>query len=399
MFVKIYDIVCCKGETLFKENILLCKDWIFNNKKYKIIKYNKNKLANDLYSTIGIYRSLILDENNKVISFSPVKNLDSNSFMNLYRSNECIAEEYVEGTMINLFYDKNIEKWEIATKTSVGGNVKYFKNQPTFKELFTDIFETLNLNYEDFDKEYVYSFVMQHPENRFVVKIEYKKLYLISIFKIDNEKMIVEEIPRNLYVNFNLSNNIILPFGHYFNSYEELINYYGTGNTNTNIMGIVIKHINGDKCKIRNPNYEHIKHLKGNSPKLQFQYLTLLKNKKINEYLFYYPENKEKFKNYKDDLYKFTDTLFNNYIDCFVKKEKTLVEYPFQYRNHMKSLHDIYINVLIKNENKKYVDKKLVIDYVNNLEPAKLMFSLNYHLRDLKINKTEVNESDMQIIV
>ena len=77
------------------------------------------------------------------------------------------------------------------------------------------------------------------------IPIEYKKLYLISIFKIDNEKMIVEEVPRNLYVDFNLSNNISLPFGHFFNSYRELIDFYGSASTNTNIMGIVIKLING----------------------------------------------------------------------------------------------------------------------------------------------------------
>ena len=57
-------------------------------------------------------------------------------------------------------------------------------------------------------------------------------------------------------------------------------------------MGIIVKHENGDRTKFRNPNYEHVKKLRGNNSKLQFQYLTLHKEM-INEYLKYYPENEK----------------------------------------------------------------------------------------------------------
>ena len=47
--------------------------------------------------------------------------------------------------MINLFYDNDINKWEIASKTTVGCNITFFTDQPTFSELFYDICKELNI--------------------------------------------------------------------------------------------------------------------------------------------------------------------------------------------------------------------------------------------------------------
>ena len=84
--------------------------------------------------------------------------------------------------MINLFYDSTISKWEIATKTTVGGKVSFFKDQLTFSDIFEEICKELNINFDMFSKDNCYSFVMQHPKNRFVIPIVDKKLYLIAIY-------------------------------------------------------------------------------------------------------------------------------------------------------------------------------------------------------------------------
>ena len=65
-----------------------------------------------------------------------------------------------------------------------------------------------------------------------------------------------------------------------------------------------------------------------------------------------------------------------NYISCFIRKEKPLKEYEFEYKSHMYKLHEKYKTEL-KPES-KIIDKKYVIDYVNALHPAQQMFIINY---------------------
>jgi hypothetical protein len=67
------------------------------NKKYKIIRYDKNMLSIDLIPTYGLCRSIILTEDNKIISFSPPKSLPSDIFIKKYPEypfgNEIKSEE------------------------------------------------------------------------------------------------------------------------------------------------------------------------------------------------------------------------------------------------------------------------------------------------------------------
>ena len=61
------------------------------------------------------------------------------------------------------------------------------------------------------------------------------------------------------------------------------------------ISGIDEKTHNPIRTKLRNYNYELVRKLRGNQPKLQFRYLMLHKEGKIKAYLEYYPEHKDIF--------------------------------------------------------------------------------------------------------
>ena len=154
-------------------------------------------------------------------------------------------------------------------------------------------------------------------------------------------------------------------------------------NTPYDIMGVVIhNYITGERSKIRNPVYEQVRQLKGNHAKLQYQYLSLRHQGKMSEYLRFYPEHKKEFSMFRDDVHLFTKTLYENYIHCFVCKnstERKIENYPRQYQNHMMVLHQQYLNEL--RENKLKINYPYVINYVNEMHPSKLMFSMNYHLR------------------
>jgi hypothetical protein len=124
--------------------------------------------------------------------------------------------------------------------------------------------------------------------------------------------------------------------------------------------------------------------LRGNQSKLQYQYLLLRKEGKVGEFLKFYPENKKEFSGFRDQVHLFTDTLFNNYVSCYIKKEKQLGLFPDKYRTHMYNIHQKYINEL--KEDKKFVSNTFVQKYVNELHPSLLMFCLNHDLRKRKVD-------------
>ena len=82
-------------------------------------------------------------------------------------------------------------------------------------------------------------------------------------------------------------------------------------------------------------------------------------------FLHYYPEYIQLFKDMRSNLHDYTNQLYKNYVDCFIKKTKPLKEFPYNFKNHMFHLHEKYIDDL-KPIN-RYVTKYVVMTYVNNL--------------------------------
>ena len=159
-------------------------------------------------------------------------------------------------------------------------------------------------------------------------------------------------------------------------------------NTSYDVLGFMLKNSKtGARCKFRNPVYEEVRYLRGNQPKLLFQYLSLRQQGKIKDYLKYYPKHRFEFSQMRQRVHNFTEALHNNYLRYYVYKEMSLNECPYQYRSHIGVLHKQYLYNL--RENRQHVSKKYVVDYVNALPPPKLMFSLNYHLRKQNIGFME----------
>jgi hypothetical protein len=369
------------------------------NKNYKIIQYNKELLSFDLVNSYGLLRSVIINNNN-VVCFSPPKSINSDIFIKKYpeSSKNIIAEEFIEGTMINVFYDKDNQLWKVSTKSSVDANVKFYSStNKTFYNMFVEACYKNNINISNLNPEYCYSFVLQHPENRIVVPINKCNLYLVEVYKIEKDKngnIIVYHEDINKLKEFGYWENSFVKFPkkYSFNTYQELIDNYASPNTPYHIVGVMIKNLEtGERCKIRNPIYEEVKYLRGNQAKLQFQYLTLRHQGKVKEFLEYYPEMRKELSLYRDQVHFFTNTLHQNYISCYIHKKKPLKDFNSQYRSHMYNLHLKYINEL--REKKLFISDSIVINYVNNLPPSLLMYSLNYNMRKQNVDSIKVAET------
>ena len=254
--------------------------------------------------------------------------------------------------------------------------------------MFYEAKDNCNLKFKDLNTDYMYSFVLQHPENRIVVKFEKPNLVLVEIKKSYGTRVEILNIHTD---EFNYLRDIVTfpKILYYYNSWNNLLHQMTQSTLHYMILGCIIKCKDGTKrAKIRNPNYERVRNLRGNNPKLQFQYYNLRKMGRVKEYLYYFPEHNAIFQDMRDMIHRWTLKLWESYVSCYIKKTcRNLKMYPFQFRIHMYNLHQIYINKLRRERH--YVSKQIVIKYVNNLEPAALMYSINYHLRQVPVS-TEI---------
>lgn len=291
--------------------------------------------------------------------------------------------------MINVFFDHTIGltgAWEISTRNTVGASSIFFKSNEnkTFRSMFLQAAKENNLILENLNRLYSYSFVLQHPDNRIVVPFKTSQLYLVAVYYIDNSdknniKVYYNDLEKVKNIDW-FDAKIKFPEVYDFKNYTDLIDKYASMNTSYDKVGFVLYNKQtGERCKIRNPVYEEVRQLRGNQPKLQFHYLALRKEGKVATFLKFYPENKKEFSMFRDQIHLFTNTLYDNYVSCYMKKEKPLNEFSEQYRTHMFNIHRIYTTTL--KEQKLYVTMKVVIDYVNMLDGKLLIHSLNYNIK------------------
>ena len=371
------------------------KKWLHQEQTYNIIRYDKSMLSKERIASVGQLRSVIAKDG-KVCCFAPPKSVSYNDFKSCVRPETVTAQDYIEGTMINVFHTGT--QWELATRSSVGANVGFYagadgKPNNTFRKMFLDALlhaEKMSGDSRDlltcldsFPKTHVFSFVLQHPDNRIVVPFVQPYVWLVKAYDlVDNVATevsllsVYEKLPR--YVCYP---QMLNP------DYEFLEQSFCQGtSTDYKVVGAMLTGMdqNGNvwRTKLRNPNYEEVRRLRGNQPKLQYRYLMLRQAQKVSDYLKYYPEHRELFNGYREQVHKFTKSLHSNYIACYVKKQQPLGQYSPQYRTHMFKLHEHYLSNLAPI--KQIINRHAVIDYVNKLHPSLIMHSCNYNYKQAK---------------
>ena len=273
---------------------------------YTLIKYPNDKKHEPLYAS---YRSRIYKESVMVCT-SPSKSIPFDDFRKQYLIENCEIEEFVEGVMINMFYD---DGWKIATRSNVGAECN-FDSEHTFASLFQEC----EVPYEQMNQNCYYSFVMQHPENIIVNSISKPTLYCVS------------------FLGDHLS-TIIPPKRFKFSSYEEAIEKAQEGQW----KGLVIK-CNGIRTKIRNKKHHEIEALKLNLP-FKERYFKLRGTPAYTIYLEHFHDKnmgimlEKKFENVCKNLYQ-------SYRDCFILKKQSAKDHSL--KNALYDIHGIYLQEL-----------------------------------------------------
>jgi len=396
------------------------------------LKYDRAKLKEEQYETLGRFRSVVFDGKGQVCCVAPPKMLKMSDEMKSWPVNSAgghlSAEELVEGIMVNLFWRDDEcaghgGKWFVATKSCVGevsfdhiveaqAEVQLADStaEPTFQKLSVQevlrrrICEVLSLipgGLETVPKEYCYSLVIQHPKNQIVNVISEPKLYVVAVYQLSSasESAAVGanaiRIDRDIFSG-NFGGSVShMPSGltcvadadadaavatftpHTVEDYAKM---YASPQCSCSVSlpGVVFVDKNTGFCyKMRNPKYESVKKRKGIEHKLMAQYLQLRKDHSIDEYLKYHPQHSRVFRQFRDRLHDYTQRLYDAYIAHYVKKDaKPLKEYERELKTHMYKIHyDVYLATM--KELGAFVTKHTVINYVNQLAAAQQLSCLN----------------------
>ena len=390
----------------------------------------------------NLYRSVILNEDEtRLLSFSLTKSVPFSHFKEHFKEVDEVGEvgedessrgvewssrflitEIVEGTMINLWWDNERDKWQISTKKSVSGNYTYFKNpfinkQKTFKEMFIEAvgdFESPEFG-GSLSKKHFYSFVLRHPNNHIVYNVKEAEVYLVAVYEKTGDWQ-VKFVPQPEFEKWGILPDAKLRYPIIYGSPSQTITNYndilaiieednkqitdkineivaklasGCGNTaeycpylTSYMMGVMIIDMEtGIRTKIENKVYQYLKDLRGNHPSYKYKYYELVLTNRLNEFIYYFPQYTDLFMKLEDEFNTYVKSIYWYYVNKYILKNPSISEkgkIPYRISHHINYLHyGVYIPS-VKLGEKKSITLNMVYGYIWSMPIKSILYWMNY---------------------
>jgi len=380
--------------------------------QYNVWNYDKDMICVDEPANITQCRSIIWSSpENALLSFSPGKSTPFNQFFSKYSENvsDVYVNEYIEGTMIHLFYDTRIKSWEIATSRAVGGMYQvsnhdeydrktftrsrdyrefHIKTRKTVRKMFTDALREEHtplsqiemLRY--FPTQYSYTFILKHPDSPIVFPVTEPALYLIAVYDINSKYRRAISIPPHVFQTWGFLQNtpIQFPKQHLICDLSDLNDMQLSDKHTPNFnSGYVATHLpTGNRCVFINQKYKDLLRLQRADPRFVYHYLALRKSDLIEQYVATFPRFRRMFHMFREHYTDFIDNLHTAYLVKYVWRKNVTVS--DKYDKYIDAIHrEIYIPSIRKS--RVVITRKIVHDYMTNKPPGDIMYALYYEKR------------------
>ena len=295
-----------------------------------LLKYDREK--SDINNIlVRECRGIILEkETNKVVCYGLNKMNSKNEFEKIASDiwSECKIEDSIDGTQIRLYYNN---KWVITTARCIDGYKSKWNYVKSYGILFDDVKHLVDLN--KLNKNYTYTFIMKHVENRIIENVKDNDLYHIHT----RDNISLNEVEHDIGVK--------KPTKYHFESLKDLKDELGVMTFET--MGYVVSYEN-EKYMYRCKEYESVKELK--------------ENNKLESFLFYFPEYEKLFKYTEDKLLNLYKNIHNLYLNKFIYKNIEFKDINITYRSIIYNLHGLF------KETNNPTTLNTIEEYVNTLK-------------------------------
>jgi hypothetical protein len=341
---------------------------------FALIRYVKGQ--SDLsIPHVSMMRSVVWDTTaNRPVSITPAKSVAGEALPYVTAVEQLRAEHFVDGTLIGLFYDKYTNQWRIHTRSVLGAQSRYFSQTTTFATMFEQAMKAARIEFDSLDKDSCYSWVLQHPENRIVVPVDRARAFCVQKATIQEDgSFSVDDltgVPNAVQVIRDIK------------STQDLWDTLATWNKRFGhaAQGIVVHYLpSGSRYKIRTPEYNRVRQMRGNSARRDFLWLDLWRSGKLPDYLRHYPEERAAADSIVSRWKQITNDVFHIYTDVFKARSLAKSAIPPKYRPLVYGLHTLYMESL--KPAGRSVDWKAALQYMNERDTAQMLFVINWEVR------------------
>lgn len=360
-----------------------------NFKRYEILNYDKSVLCyNDRKNSI--FKNVVFSYPEKnMLSFMGPKTMSFKSFITEFNSQiktyfdaQFLVTEFIDGDLINLFYDNRIDKWFLVTKYKRSRKGFLLKPSSQLYRKFIDLLkggEKDNINdlyiLNFFNKKYNYNF-----------KIRNDKIYLITVFKIENFNNIISI--KNIYkISYesdlqDLNGIIYYPKEYYFKTYMDP--WYESENSDNMPNKYILTHASGMETKLETTDFEIIKRYDSIPNNILYMYLCLKKMKKNFQFIDMFSRFKDNFTNIDFVLNEFFSKINQAYIHYYILKDDDYKEpYMFWVHKIHKEVHIPSLKLV-----KIKINMESIRTYFLSMHPRELLFILDDCVK--KINYIDI---------
>ena len=341
---------------------------------YALVRYVKGQ-SNIEAPHVRWCRSVVVNKNTlRPVCVAPPKGF---AVTGETMENVTVAEEFVDGTMLNLFREGQGDQLQLATRSRIGGGGKFYDGGLTFKQMFDAALAENGVKSSsailpaasDTKVTVFTSTVIQHPSNRIVRQITKPSFVIVHQGWTDSEGTVyIEEDPEAFHCEAEGDFFEVQPY--------TLASLRGAKSVESWVaqqaqergfgwQGVVLKDGKGNRWRARSQVYETVRRIRGNESSAEDRFARLRKTRATEQYLAFYPEDRETFYELEGRLRKNTRQLSHFYGDVFRAKKTPYYELPWPYKHHVSVLHNLYKDTL-KKEGKK-ITLEEVIKYINGL--------------------------------
>jgi len=228
--------------------------------------------------------------------------------------------EKLDGTLIQLYWDWNENKWFGGTTgTAEGEGEVNNKLGSTFNDLFWEtVFNKYNFNECLLDKDHIYVFELTTPYNIVVKPHGESSATLLTVrnritleeLSGKNLEMSATSLGIPLVKSFDLNASNI---GHLLSTFDGMP---------WSDEGYVVRDGNDNRVKVKNPAYVAVHHLKGKSA--EHNIMTIIKTNEIEEFGDTFPERKDELISLKENYDKLIASLDKIWDDLKTKRPKNI---------------------------------------------------------------------------